>query len=165
MAFGMLSTLLSGAAYGPELGDLVSGAQPGRDGHFCLVVNIAAFQPLEEVTARVDRILDQVSNSRRATGVNALYSPGELGDSLDKEYSLNGIPLSVETLAGIIKSAEQVGADIPIVQSLRRSLAQTAGSRKTPTGGNAWRFISSMDQSRSSACAAPILVSSAVWMR
>jgi LDH2 family malate/lactate/ureidoglycolate dehydrogenase len=118
MAVGMISSLLSGAAYGTELGDLASGAKPGRDGHFCLVIDINAFQPLDEVRARVDRMLEEVRGGRRREGVNRLYSPGELGDSLDHEYSLNGIPLNRETLAGIAKSAEQVGADISELEAI-----------------------------------------------
>ena len=114
----MLSTLLSGAAYGSELGDLARGAAPGRDGHFSLVINIAAFQPVDEVRSRVDRILQEIRESRRVAGVDRLHSPGELGDFLDREYSLNGIPLNRETLAGVRKSAEQVGADIAELETV-----------------------------------------------
>ena len=48
---GMLSTLLSGAGYGLESGNMVDGALAGKDGHSVLALDIAAFQPLAEVRA------------------------------------------------------------------------------------------------------------------
>ncbi|MGH7160987.1 MAG: Ldh family oxidoreductase, partial [Acetobacteraceae bacterium] len=42
---GMLSTLLSGASTGTELGNMVAGARPGRDGHAFIAIDVAAFQP------------------------------------------------------------------------------------------------------------------------
>ena len=128
MAVGMLSTLLSGAAYGAELGDLASGAKPGRDGHFCLVIDIAAFQPVDEVQSRVDRILEEVRAGSRMTGIERLYSPGELGDFLDRDYSLNGIPLNRQTLAGLRSSADQVGVDIIELE------ATVAAQTEAPSG-------------------------------
>jgi LDH2 family malate/lactate/ureidoglycolate dehydrogenase len=133
MAIGMLSTLLSGSAYGTELGDLARGAIPGRDGHFCLVIDIVAFQPLDEVRSRVDQILEEVRGGSRMTGVERLYSPGELGDSLDRDYSLNGIPLNRETVDGVRKSAEQVGADISELEAVVG--AQSAAPSARPGGG------------------------------
>ena len=112
MAVGMLSTLLSGAAYGTELGDLARGADPGRDGHFCLALNVEAFQPLEAVRSRVDRILDEIRGGRRLAGVEQLYAPGDLGNSLDHEYSMNGIPINRETLSGVLNAAQMVGVSI-----------------------------------------------------
>ena len=134
MAVGMLSTLLSGGAYGSELGDLARGAAPGRDGHFSLVINIAAFQPVDEVRSRVDRILQEIRESRRVAGVDRLHSPGELGDFLDREYSLNGIPLNRETLAGVKKSAEQVGADIAELETVIAEQSATLSAASSGGG-------------------------------
>lgn len=112
MAIGMLSTLLSGSSYGTELGDLTHGATPGRDGHFCLAINIAAFQPLDSVRSRVDRIVEQIRGGRRLAGVDRLYAPGDLGDSLDRDYSAHGIPFNRETLSGVQSAAQMAGASI-----------------------------------------------------
>lgn len=127
MAVGMLSTLLSGAAYGTELGDLARGADPGRDGHFCLALNVEAFQPLEAVRSRVDRILDEIRGGRRLAGVERLCAPGDLGDSLDHEYSMNGIPINRETLSGVLNAAQMVGVSISELDS---AIAQQAGTTR-----------------------------------
>ena len=60
VVMGMLSSLLSGASYGTELGDMTAGPKPGHDGHFFAALEISAFQPLDEVKARVE--FDQPSN-------------------------------------------------------------------------------------------------------
>ena len=112
MAIGMLSTLLSGSSYGTELGDLISRRHSGRDGHFCLAINIAAFQPLDLVRSRVDRIVEQIRGGRRLAGVDRLYAPGDLGDSLDRDYSAHGIPFNRETLSGVQSAAQMAGASI-----------------------------------------------------
>ena len=49
MAAGILSTLLSGAGYGTESGNMVDGPIPGRDGQFYLALNIAAFEDVGDV--------------------------------------------------------------------------------------------------------------------
>jgi len=124
MAMGMLSTLLSGAAYGTELGNMVDGAKPGADGHFCMAINIATFQPVEKCRARVDKILAQIHNGNLAPGFDQLYTPGQIGEELEVAYARDGIPLNDETLAGIVSTGRNVGADVS-------ALAQIAGRRKT----------------------------------
>ena len=129
MAVGMLSTLLSGAAYGTELGSLARGAVSGRDGHFCLAINVAAFQPLEAVRLRVDRILEEIRLGQRLGGVDRLCAPGDLGDSLDRDYSVNGIPLNRETLGGVRNAAQMVGASIAELDSvIARDARTTSGA-------------------------------------
>jgi LDH2 family malate/lactate/ureidoglycolate dehydrogenase len=118
MAVGMLSTVLSGAAYGTELGTMATGPQPGKDGHFCMAINIAMFQPLDQVKARVDRILSQVQDSSRARGVDRLCTPGLAGDELEVAYARDGIPLNDETLAGIVAAGQKVGADVAALMKI-----------------------------------------------
>ena len=60
MAIGMMASLLSGAAYGTELGNMVDGPKPGRDGHFFAAIDIAAFQDVESFKRRVDVVIDEV---------------------------------------------------------------------------------------------------------
>jgi LDH2 family malate/lactate/ureidoglycolate dehydrogenase len=111
MAMGMLSTLLSGAAYGTELGNMVDGPQAGRDGHFCMAINIAGFTPVAEFKNRVDKILSEMRTSARADGIERLYTPGEIEAELEAAYRRDGIPLNNETLKGIVDCAGELAAD------------------------------------------------------
>ena len=55
IVFGLLSTALSGASYGTDLGNMVEGARAGQDGHFFLALNVAAFIATDEFHSRIDR--------------------------------------------------------------------------------------------------------------
>ncbi|MDJ0896293.1 MAG: Ldh family oxidoreductase [Alphaproteobacteria bacterium] len=117
MAIGMLASLLSGAAYGTELGNMDDGPTPGLDGHFVLAINVAAFAPVDQVKARVDAILRQVRHGNRAPGVERLFTPGEIEAELELDQRVNGIPLNSETLNGILEQGRAVGADIAALQA------------------------------------------------
>ncbi|MCP5113292.1 MAG: Ldh family oxidoreductase, partial [bacterium] len=108
MVMGILSSLLSGAAYGTELGDMESGARAGTDGHFFMAIRIEAFEEVAKFRSRVDGIVRQIRNSRRAAGVERLYSPGELEAETETRYRRDGIPLNDETMGGLNESAQKV---------------------------------------------------------
>lgn len=111
MAVGMLSTLLAGAAYGTELGNMVDGPTPGRDGQFFIAVDIAAFIDPSELRARVDAILRQVRGSRRREGVERLYAPGDIEAEIEADYAREGVLLARETFDGVRAAARELGAD------------------------------------------------------
>ena len=111
MVVGILSTLLSGAAYGTELGNMVDGARAGRDGQFFLAINIAAFEEVEGFKRRVDKIVREVHGSRRADGVDRMLVPGELEASFERTYATEGIPLAATTINDIADEAEKLTVD------------------------------------------------------
>jgi LDH2 family malate/lactate/ureidoglycolate dehydrogenase len=113
MAIGMLSTLLSGAAYGTRVGDMTNGAKPGVDGHFFAALDISAFADPAEVTAQVDAIIDEVHASRPREGVERLRVPGEIEAEFELEFGRRGIPLTAATLEDIAKAARLLGVAIP----------------------------------------------------
>jgi LDH2 family malate/lactate/ureidoglycolate dehydrogenase len=115
MAMGMLSSLLSGADYGTELGNMAEGPRPGGDGHFFMAIRIAAFEDPARFKERVDRIAREIQASGRARGVEKLYVPGQLEAETEARYRREGIPLNEETLNGIAAAAREVGADASIL--------------------------------------------------
>jgi LDH2 family malate/lactate/ureidoglycolate dehydrogenase len=112
---GMLSSLLSGAAYGTELGNMVDGPIAGKDGHLFIAVNVASFQPVTTFKKRVDAISVQIQRSRRRKGIERLYPPGLLEAEFEKRYEVEGIPLNEETLAGIRAVGRKVGVSDDIL--------------------------------------------------
>jgi LDH2 family malate/lactate/ureidoglycolate dehydrogenase len=112
LMMGLLSTLLSGAAYGTELGDLSSGPIAGRDGHLCLALNIAAFETVDRFKQRLDGVVDQIHASRPAEGISRLYAPGELEAETAQHYERDGIPLNDSTLADLTAVAQRL--DCPL---------------------------------------------------
>ncbi|MBI3697154.1 MAG: Ldh family oxidoreductase [Acidobacteria bacterium] len=108
---GVLSSLLSGAGYGLESGNMADGATPGRDGHFFLALNIAAFEHPARFQQRVDGVIRQIENSRRAAGVEQLYAPGGLEAETEARYRREGIPLNDATLSALAHTAGRLGVD------------------------------------------------------
>jgi LDH2 family malate/lactate/ureidoglycolate dehydrogenase len=113
MAMGMLASLLSGAGYGLETGNMVDGATAGVDGQFFAAIDVAAFEDADRFRARVDGIVDQVHGSRRARGVERLLVPGEMEADFEARYARFGIPLNDATLADLAAAARARGVWLP----------------------------------------------------
>lgn len=111
LLMGILSSMLSGAAYGTELGDLVNGPRPGLDGHFVMALRISAFEETPTFKTRVDRAIDELHGSRVAPGFDRVYAPGEIEERRREEYRRKGIPLNAVTLADIVEISTQFALD------------------------------------------------------
>jgi LDH2 family malate/lactate/ureidoglycolate dehydrogenase len=111
MAIGMIASLLSGAAYGTELGDMIEGPRPGLDGHFFAAIDIAAFQDIESFKKRVDAVIDEVHESRPRAGVSRLLVPGEIEAEYELAYARDGILLASTTVDDIAAAADALGVD------------------------------------------------------
>ncbi len=108
---GILSTLLSGASYGTELGNMVEGPKAGQDGHFFMALKVGAFEEPRRFKQRMDRIIRQIRNSRPTPGIDQIYAPGHLEAETERRYRHEGIPLNLATLQGIIQAAAPLGVD------------------------------------------------------
>ena len=109
LIMGMLSSMLSGASYGTELGNMEDGPKAGEDGHFVAAIRVSAFEEVDVFKSRVDKAIRQIHNSRKAPGVDRLYAPGEPEAIRRDNYRRDGIPLNDVTLADIKKAAEARG--------------------------------------------------------
>jgi LDH2 family malate/lactate/ureidoglycolate dehydrogenase len=109
MIAGVFASLLSGAAYGAELGSLETGPRPGEDGHFVAAVRIASFTSPTLFKARVDAVIRQMRACRLAPGCDHIYAPGEREFLSREEYLRDGIPLNTVTLADIRQTAADLG--------------------------------------------------------
>jgi LDH2 family malate/lactate/ureidoglycolate dehydrogenase len=92
------------------LGNMAEGPQPGRDGQFVLVLNVAAFEDLSRFRERVDGIVRQIRESATAPGFERCYAPGEREHETERRYRREGIPLSGETMAGLIACESSIPA-------------------------------------------------------
>jgi LDH2 family malate/lactate/ureidoglycolate dehydrogenase len=109
LVMGILSSMLSGAAYGTELGDMEAGPRAGQDGHFVLAIRVAAFEAIDRFKARVDAAIRQLHACRRAPGVERIYAPGEKEWLTRRDRLRDGIPLNNVTLADLRRTAEDLG--------------------------------------------------------
>lgn len=109
LIMGILSSMLSGAAYGLELGNMEEGPQAGLDGHFVAAIHIGAFTEVDHFKARVDKVIREIHDVRKAPGFDRTYAPGELEQLRAQDYRRHGIPLNDITLAGIDQVATRLG--------------------------------------------------------
>jgi LDH2 family malate/lactate/ureidoglycolate dehydrogenase len=116
MAAGILSTLLSGAGYGTESGNMNDGPIPGRDGQFYLALNIAAFEDVGTFKARMDRIIREYRGTRLAPGFKRVFVPGEMEAELEVRQRQEGVPLNDATVQGIRDVAARLGVDASALQ-------------------------------------------------
>ena len=116
LVMGILSTLLSGAAYGTESGNMIEGPKVGVDGHFFAALNVAAFEDPDSFKRRVDQIVRQIRESKKVPGCERIYAPGELEAETERRYRQDGIPLNSVTLEGIRQSARELGIDASSLQ-------------------------------------------------
>jgi len=121
---GILSTLLSGAAYGTQLGNMVDGPHAGADGHFFMALGLAAFGDPAAFKRRVDDVVRQIHASAPAPGFARCYAPGALEAEYEARYSREGIPLNDATLAGVAAAARERGVDAALIAVLGPGDAQ-----------------------------------------
>lgn len=111
MIMGILSSMLSGASYGTELGNMEDGPNPGQDGHFVCAIRVSAFEDIERFKSRVDGAIRQIHECQLAPGFDRIYAPGER-EFLNKEaYLRDGIPLDNITLDNLFQGARDLGIE------------------------------------------------------
>jgi LDH2 family malate/lactate/ureidoglycolate dehydrogenase len=118
VVFGLLSTALSGASYGTELGNMIDGPRAGADGHFFLAIDVTAFTDRAEFGRRVDRVVRQIRESRAAEGSGALYAPGAIEAELERRYRSEGIPLNDSTIGGLEELRRELGVSLEFDRAL-----------------------------------------------
>jgi LDH2 family malate/lactate/ureidoglycolate dehydrogenase len=111
LVMGILSSMLSGASYGTELGNMEEGPKPGQDGHLCAAIRVGAFEDVGRFVARVDEAIRQIHACRLAPGHERIYVPGEMEHLRRRAYLKHGIPLNRVELGDLAQVAEELGVD------------------------------------------------------
>jgi LDH2 family malate/lactate/ureidoglycolate dehydrogenase len=106
---GILSSMLSGAAYGTEVGNMEDGPKPGQDGHFVAVSRVSAVEEIDRFKERVDKAIQEIHACRPADGADRIYAPGEIEALRREDYLAHGIPLNDVTLADLRRAGEDIG--------------------------------------------------------
>ena len=119
MIMGIFSSMLSGAAYGTELGDMEQGPQAGQDGHFVLAIDVARFEDVDRFKLRVDTAIQQLHAAPLAPGFDRIYAPGELEFVTAEKYSRDGIPLTEQTRIDLRRAAQTFGIAVDHVAGLK----------------------------------------------
>jgi len=94
LAVGLLSTMLSGASFGRDVGDLYEKTTTAQNsGHLFGVLPISAFDDLDTYLDRMDKAIGDMRGAKKAAGVERIYLPGEREYLSLVAHRTNGIPL------------------------------------------------------------------------
>ncbi len=78
LAVEVLSGVLSGSAFGPQVNNLYKdGDPPANVGHCFFLLDVSCLMPLEEYRARMERFLEEIKAAPLAEGFEEIFYPGE----------------------------------------------------------------------------------------
>lgn len=110
----LLAGLLPGGCSGPEIVPLYERTnEPQGVGHLFAALRIDAFDTLDAFTKRVDETVRKIRALPLAAGVSRVILPGELEHLRAQDYQAHGIPLPSDAVAGVARTAAQLGLVAP----------------------------------------------------
>jgi len=104
----ILSSVLSGATFGPTMPPMSDPAVVQGHGHFFMALAIEHFIPLAEFRQSMTRVVAEQRAVPLAKGVERIYLPGEIEHHKRQQRLQNGIPLE----AYVINALTEVGAEL-----------------------------------------------------
>jgi LDH2 family malate/lactate/ureidoglycolate dehydrogenase len=95
LTVGLLSTMLSGAAFGSEVGHMYEKIGEAQNvGHLFGVLPIASFVDPDEYRGRIAKVFTDITSVKKAPGVDRIYLPGEREHLALVHNGRDGIPLN-----------------------------------------------------------------------
>lgn len=109
----LMAGLFSGGAWGHKLGELDDDtSKPQLSSYIFIALDVAQFRPLEDFVAEADAAITRVHASRRASGVDRLFVPGERSaETLATHSGLLDLPAA--TVNALTARAQALGVAIP----------------------------------------------------
>lgn len=110
LTVALLSTMLSGAAFGTEVTHLYEDLEnPQNNGHLFGVLPVATFIEPDVYRQRMDRAVREMREARKAPGVKRIYMPGEREYLTLEARRKKGIPLNAVTVSELKAAGERFG--------------------------------------------------------
>jgi LDH2 family malate/lactate/ureidoglycolate dehydrogenase len=112
MFLEIVSGVLTGSRIGSDIRDLYNAPreEPQGLGHYCIVIDPAAYTPVRDFISRIDAMLAMVRHSRLAPGVARMVIPGEPESELAAVRAREGIPLAQSVLDDLNALARRLGS-------------------------------------------------------
>lgn len=113
MAIDIISGLLAGSAFGPNLKSFHVPEGPTGVGVFCIVFEIGRFMPAGQFKERLGAYMDSAKKTRKAHGTAEIFMPGELERARERESRRLGVEIDLQT-------AEMINGLLEKINSKRR---------------------------------------------
>jgi len=112
LVLGLLAGTLNSAAFGRDVVDFNNNdTDECNTGHFLIALDISRFMPIDVFKREIDLKLQELRESKRLPGVDAIYFPGEQRAQRRADRQRNGVPISDEVMAMLDKLAKEL--DVP----------------------------------------------------
>ncbi|CEJ61432.1 Putative Catalytic activity: [Penicillium brasilianum] len=114
----IMSGVLSGSAFGGEVGDQYKDTKPQDVGHCFIALKQDIFLSADEFKNRMDTLVQRVHNVTPAPGFNEVLFPGESEHRLGVQRRNQGIPYADAEKQMFIDIAKKFGvSDLPLADS------------------------------------------------
>ncbi|HEX9924464.1 MAG TPA: Ldh family oxidoreductase [Anaerolineae bacterium] len=107
MFVDILTGVLSGANFSKHVG--ADPPDPANVGHWFMAIKVEAFMPVAALKARMDSLIKELKESRKAPGQQRIYIPGEIEFETEAERLEHGIPIDQAILNQLRSLADQTG--------------------------------------------------------
>lgn len=107
----VLSGVLTGSAFGPEVFGPYQAERRSGAGHFLIALEIRKFQPLERFESRMEAMISRLKSTPLAKGTGEIFYPGEIEARNAARYREEGITLPTDTVAALSKLARTMNLE------------------------------------------------------
>lgn len=110
MMIDIFGGILSGSAFGPEIGNLIINPEkPMNTGHCFIVIDPELFLPGEEFKNQTDLLVKQIKGLQPAAGVEEIYVPGEIEHNNRRQKLKEGINVPASVCNELKAIAQELG--------------------------------------------------------
>jgi len=109
MMVEILSAVLAGSAMATEVGGIRVAGRSSRTSQTFLAIDIARFMPVEEFTARIEKLVGLLKSTPAAQGYSEVLVAGDPEWRTEAERLRNGIPVDAGNWKELCETAAQLG--------------------------------------------------------
>jgi LDH2 family malate/lactate/ureidoglycolate dehydrogenase len=115
MMVEILCAVLAGSAMATDVGGIRVAGKPSRTSQMFLAIDIARFMPVEEFTARMEKLVGMIKNTPTASGYSEVLVAGEPEWRIEAERRAHGIPVEDGNWKELCETAAGLGVTAPEV--------------------------------------------------
>jgi len=109
----IMAGVLTGANYGGRIPDLYRDLTRVQNvGVLIQLTDIGAFQSTEEYYSRIDTLISEIKNNRKAPTTKEIFLPGEIEAKTERERLKNGVPIDGKTFQMLEKLGKDIGINV-----------------------------------------------------
>ncbi len=118
VVIGMLSSMISSAAIGPTLKDVYEDFEPLNKGHSFCAIRLDFLVDPEEFKRNMDVQIEFIKQSKKASGVEEIFLPGEMEARNYRRQMRDGIDMPSEVIEEITQLSQRLGVAVPQLAEL-----------------------------------------------